>query len=663
MDLPLQALAAANFDSVKRLAEVWKNDPSDIPALNERVRQRLFREVDALMDGSGQSSPLGLVLTGAGGVGKTHLLSILRQHTNAKGGYFVMVNMTGANDFWPALLRGMVESLHCPDANGHPQHLSLSDAIIRESGGRGFPDGIDAYFREDLRHLVRKVLDDLHGRHTWEVGAYADTIRAVLLLASGDRGVSDCCRRWLQGKPLANEEGRTFGFDNNQAEPQNAAAGLSWLFALGGNGTVIALDQLDALAERRLALAGLGSASEASHAAGRIIAETAEGLSALIDLTRRTLVVVSCLASTWSAFNQFSFRPFLERFDAAIPLLPVREPDQARALVAARMQAAAAAVGYQPPYPTWPFRPEAFADIQLFPRYILQLCRRHIQRCLAENRVEETDCLTDGFHDKDKGEGTKAEKPATAGEVEEAGDVAEAAAEAISPSAATHDDADAEPVEVMAEIPPAQETHPLTARYLQLRAEVRPGDARDKSREDEFWLPALAAFARAVAAEPAAHVPGRSLDVTVSGNLDHGSAPRFHVLLRRRQGEGNGGERRLYLRAILQDSILAFRTRLKEFMEEPETAPTAATCRHVVLFPEKRPPLGKTRPRYRKDFEREGALVFPKDEEIRSLAALAALEREGPEAWMEWLGEYRPLREIRFLDQELAWLFGENGER
>ncbi len=702
MDAELKALAAADFDSVKRLADIWRDDACDVPALNARVRQRLFRELDALAAGAGgERSPLGLVLAGAGGVGKTHLLSALRKRTGEMGGYFIMVNMTGASDFWRTLLRGILESLHCPGPDGTAQHHALSEAIIRASGGRGFPDGIDAYFREDLRHHIRKVLDELHGKHPWEAGVYADVIRAALLLASGDRGVFDCGRRWLQGKQLDNEEARVFGFESLQAEPPTTAAGLCWLFSLGGGLTVLALDQLDALAERRLALIGTGGNREDSHEAGRIIAETAEGLSALVDLTRRTLVVVSCLASTWTAFAKFSFRPFLERFDAPIPLLPARDAGEAAALVAARMRPACEAAGFTPPYPTWPFRPEAFAGVQLFPRYILQLCRRHIQRCLAEGRVVEAASLTGDFPDGDQEEAppeTDSESvfqkiPAEASEdsseetfketfkevsekdseeifkevYEKASKVDfEEVSESFPPEKEAAaggifgDNEDAEPVEVLAEIPPPRETSPLTAAFRRLCALARPEEAKDVAGEEEFWRPALAAFARAVAADRAA----AGVDSTVSVDTpENGGMPKFHARLGFGRAGGTGPERFLYLRAILQDNIQPFRSRLKSFMEEPAGVdiPPESRRRSVVIFPGCKAPMGKGRPKYRRDFEQCGALAFPSDPEIRALAALAAVEREYPAAWADWVRGYRPLGEIRFLDRELAWLFGEGG--
>ncbi len=677
MDVQLQALAAADFDSVKRLAGVWRDDAFDVPSLNARARQRLFRELDALLGGGGDRSPLGLVLTGAGGVGKTHLLSVLRKRTGELGGYFVMVNMTGATDFWPTLLRGMVESLHCPGPDGTAQHHALSEAIIRASGGRGFPDGIDAYFKEDLRHHIRKVLDELHGKHPWEAGVYADVVRAALLLASGDRGVFDCGRRWLQGKRLQPEEARVFGFESEQVEAENAVAGLSWLFTLGGAGTVLALDQLDALAERRLALAGAkDGASEESLAAGRVIAETAEGLSALVDLTRRTLVVVSCLASTWSAFTKFSFRPFLERFDAPLPLLPVRDAEEAEAMVAARMGAACAAVAYQAPYPTWPFKPEAFAGVQLFPRYILQLCRRHLQRCLAENRVVEAASLTGEFPDgEDETPGTVSEPVLE----EVAQEVAQEVTQEVSPNVseviieeapgkegavisaeAAGDGDDAEPVEVLAEIPPPKEASPLTASFLRLRGAVDTEEAKNENREDDFWQPVLAAFARAVAASRG---DGGLVLSVASDGTGNGILPRFHARLALRRADGSTPERFLYLRAILRNNVQPFKSRLRSFMEEPSGETAAPSLRRaVVIFPGAKAPLGKGRPKYCRDFLRDGGLVFPTDPEIRAMAALAELERGFPAAvWADWVRCYRPLDEIHFLDHELAWFFGEGG--
>jgi hypothetical protein len=83
-------------------------------------------------------------------------------------------------------------------------------------------------------------------------------------------------------------------------------------------------------------------------------------------------------------------------------LRPISDGAIARDIVAGRLNEAFQAKEFKPPYPTWPFRANAFdGTVNWLPRQLLQQCDRHLRQCLAQGRVTEMESL---FNDE-KGEG------------------------------------------------------------------------------------------------------------------------------------------------------------------------------------------------------------------------------------------------------------------
>src|SRR5262249_58157029 len=74
----------------------------------------VLREVAARVGEAASSpagSPIGLVIQGQGGSGKTHLLGSVRQQVHEKGGYFFLVSMLDAETFWKSGLAPIQDGL------------------------------------------------------------------------------------------------------------------------------------------------------------------------------------------------------------------------------------------------------------------------------------------------------------------------------------------------------------------------------------------------------------------------------------------------------------------------------------------------------------------------------------------------------------------------
>ena len=77
------------------------------------------------------------------------------------------------------------------------------------------------------------------------------------------------------------------------------------------------------------------------------------------------------------------------RFDNPLVLLPIGDQQIAEELIVTRLRATYKEYGFHPPYPSWPFKPEAF-DIKasLKPRELLKACDTHRQNCIRNKQVK-----------------------------------------------------------------------------------------------------------------------------------------------------------------------------------------------------------------------------------------------------------------------------------
>src|SRR4051794_9528260 len=87
------ALATLSFNLVPVPDDVWHQPDSHVPELHKSVVDSIFDGVSmARYDLNGR--PLGVVVQGPAGSGKTHMLSMVRQRTQQdETGYFFLVSL------------------------------------------------------------------------------------------------------------------------------------------------------------------------------------------------------------------------------------------------------------------------------------------------------------------------------------------------------------------------------------------------------------------------------------------------------------------------------------------------------------------------------------------------------------------------------------------
>jgi len=394
---PLEAIKRANFDWTMHLQSVWQDPPHHVEKLQEAIEQEFRHKLAALQAASPASpSPLGLVLTGAGGAGKTHLLSTLRAEAARQGSAFIMIDMTDVNDFWETVVVGYTSSLQETYDNGHSQyHFILKNLVKQFSKQDALAKNLkliaDAS-RQKLNEHVNTILKVLANRFRHETIDYKDAIRALIATNSEDFEISNLGQMWLQGLSIDEDDARSLGFSAAQQRPINIVKALSWLISLGSP-AVVAFDQMDPIVrqlEYEVQVSEFSSDPAEQARAKSIISGIGKGLGDMFQITRRTLTVLSCLESSWEVLQNRVLVTALDRFDSPLLLRGIEPGDKAKGLVAARMAPASAAASFAPPYPTWPFTEQAFASIgNVTPRELLKRCAEHRRQCINRETAAE----------------------------------------------------------------------------------------------------------------------------------------------------------------------------------------------------------------------------------------------------------------------------------
>ena len=104
------ALAALKFDLAPTPEDVWRPSPFNVPELHRQVVREIFSGVQAARTGN-EASPLGVIVEGRAGSGKTHMLGAVRETVQHDGGYFFLVNLINGRTFWQSTALCVVEGL------------------------------------------------------------------------------------------------------------------------------------------------------------------------------------------------------------------------------------------------------------------------------------------------------------------------------------------------------------------------------------------------------------------------------------------------------------------------------------------------------------------------------------------------------------------------
>jgi len=167
-----------------------------VPGLNEDA-------IDDVMDAFGDaarnpaSAPLGIVVRGPAGSGKTHLLGQIRERVQAAAGYFFVVELLDAASFWQSVRNGILESLGRTGAERETQLKDLlwelsSIAHVSRAERRAIigDEDLDVDTLDRFVNALAKARPD-------PVRQCHQTLRALALLGASDLAAHDVGEAYL----------------------------------------------------------------------------------------------------------------------------------------------------------------------------------------------------------------------------------------------------------------------------------------------------------------------------------------------------------------------------------------------------------------------------------------------------------------------------------
>ncbi|HEY0331645.1 MAG TPA: ATP-binding protein [Rhodopseudomonas sp.] len=588
----LEAFRAVDFNWTRQLKGIWRDQPYHAP-IHQDVLDELMRYfLSSTRDAEPDNEPLGRVVIGSAGLGKTHLIGELRRRVWEEDAVFILLDFVGVRDFWSSVALGFLNSLQVRI----DEHRTQYDRLIHKlatllqlqtqladiaSRWRGRP-------RELMAELVKTFLAALARRDRAMTQQHGDVVRAFVLLISEDLECGSIAHAWLQGMDLDAVQLRELGFVVVKKSPIDIVRGISWLLSLVGP-TLIAVDQIDAIiseanAERYRGQDG--ATLEQTQETQSIIEALAHGLMDLHDVKRRAITVVSCLEASWEVLRSKATVAVTDRYYRPNVLYALSQPQLALALVRARLAQGYAAGGYTPPGETFPFAPEAFETAVGFtPRQLLKACDDHRQRCLAAGRIIPCNSF----------------------------DAAQPAAPA----------------------PPARGLDETFSRELQAAS---TGGLLDLDNEDQLRN-LLADILNIYTAH--LQLPD-DVDVVSQPDPDQ-RRPSLHGRLTFIfRGEGDR-EQHYCFRVLAHDNAIAFQSRLRAAMTA-SGVDRALKFRHLFILRDGAVPGGAKTTELVAKFEKAGGeFIAPTGEDLRAFVALQAMARRNAEGFEAWLRARKPL--------------------
>lgn len=374
-----EALAALRFNWADTPEHVWTTSPYHVDGLHGVVEQEIQSDIGKAEASTGPS-PIGLVVYGPKGVGKTHLLGWTRQQVQSRGGYFFLLELMSGETFWEDAAASIRDGLL---RVGDGDETQLSRFLTLLCGRAGIPDtmakalaGSDPVRPGDVDTFIDalQLVDRRIGTEC------ADTASALVLYASKDRRKNGIGRDYLSGSGIPEDERRTWGIRVEHPHPLAVIKDVFRLLALVGP-SVVAVDQLDRIVAN--ATTRLGDREQEPELANEL-SLVADGLMQLREVTRRTLTVLACLPNSWALLQDKASDSVTDRFSEAFFLGRIVDATFGRALVEKWLGVPYQRIGFVPPHPTWPVSPSAFDGDwdEYTPRELQKIIDRHVETCL-----------------------------------------------------------------------------------------------------------------------------------------------------------------------------------------------------------------------------------------------------------------------------------------
>src|SRR3984893_10345018 len=285
-----------------------------------------------------------------------------------------------------------------------------------------------------------------------------------------------------------------------------------------------------------------------------------------------------------------------DRYKPPLPLHALSAVETARALVAARLETAYAARGFEPPFATWPFVDSAFESaLGLSPRELLKACDLHQRNCVAAGEVT----LCKSFD--------PTQPPPTEGK---------------------------EKTEGLDQVYQSELKAAVIANLIDAEGEGQFRELIDgtlRLLEKHYNLP-------------------DDIDSEVQHDPDQ-KRPSLHGRLSFTFLSEGSREQHYCFRLLGHTNARAFQTRLKAAMTA-SGIDTALKFRHLFILRRGAPPSGPTTTALCNKFLKAGGkFIPPADDDLRAFVALAAMDARKLPDFDAWLRQQQPLFKTRLFQE------------
>ncbi len=598
--LESKAFAALRLDWARTPEDVWRTSSVHVDGLHAQATLSIDAGIaDAAT--SRDSSPIGIVVQGQRGSGKTHLLGWVRERVHSLDGYFFLIGPLSGTTFWESVAGSMLENL-LRDVDG--QGTQLSVFLRRLSSLLGVTDQVQAGVVGDTELAPEHLKDFIVGLrmlHNKLGRECQDTLRAMVLYGAADFAAQDVGQSYLQSMEEQEPGERARRGMRTPAKPaRQIVSEISRLLALTGP-SVIAIDQIDTVVAETTSAVDKVTGPEDWHP-NPLFDQVADGLLVLRDVTARTLCIVACLPTTWILIRDHAVATVSDRFRELTALNRIETPTIGREIVERRFADRFRKIYFKAPHPTWPVKESAFADVTAYtPRALLQRIDNHVQKCLTDGRFSELEKLD---------EESTPSKP-------------------IVP-------------------PPTIDPNPLDVRFDELRGNADITAALVTGTEDSLIPGLLAAGLTAWIAER-----GGNGD-TFSRDPLPGPKPALHARLRRTLDENTGDEIHWAFRAITSDQAISALNRIRGACTMAGIDQSGGRRRLFLL----RNAIWSNGARTREAIEAftaAGGITLPLDDgDLKTFAALETMLAENRPNLRDWLVTRQPASNTTLLSAVLA---------
>jgi energy-coupling factor transporter ATP-binding protein EcfA2 len=374
-------LSAAFEHSITWEDDIWRADPVDVELVHANARRKFADLLDNVTATSGSSVQARILLFhGQSGAGKTHLIRALRTGAHRSGkAYFGYAQMTPdvANyaDYYLRRLIASLEKPYDPDRGGESALARLAKRLV------GDAEVIEAAAIDKLRDaklsdaslakLVLNIADQIVAAPKF-AGQSLDVnvVRALLYMQRSDPRIDQRVRQYLYGQKLGDlSHEAVAALDPNTGEGRafdiiESMGRMMW--AVDRAALVFAIDQVEDLrffddyAER--------------------FQKAARDLIQIANRVPTSIVLISCLAEFYGKVREVLAQSYIDRIEKAgpVPLIETRTSDEARLIIAKRLQQDERSTGGDP---------TAYLGEQFFEEFGGLSTRRILE--LAQKRMRE----------------------------------------------------------------------------------------------------------------------------------------------------------------------------------------------------------------------------------------------------------------------------------